>query len=84
MSRITMQDVAVMSVQYVQHTFDFYLDSMARCGLKNVDMWGGAPHYCRLDHATSFAAAAEISRLRQKMQQRGLQTVIYTPETLGY
>ena len=28
MSRITMQDVAVMSVQYVQHSFDYYLDSM--------------------------------------------------------
>lgn len=28
MSRITMQDVSVMSVQYVQHTFPYYLDSM--------------------------------------------------------
>ena len=26
MSNITMQDIAVMSVQYVQHTFEFYLD----------------------------------------------------------
>lgn len=40
MSRITMQDVAVMSVQYVQHSFDYYLDSMERCGLRRVDLWG--------------------------------------------
>ena len=31
MSRITMQDVAVMSVQYVQYTFPYYLESMAKC-----------------------------------------------------
>ena len=41
MSRITMQDVAVMSVQYVQYSFAYYLDSMKRCGLSNIDMWGG-------------------------------------------
>ena len=48
MSRITMNDVAVMSVQFVQYSFDYYLDSMRRCGLKKIDFWGGSPHYCRL------------------------------------
>jgi len=84
MSRITMQDVAVMSVQYVQHTFPFYLDSLAKCGLKNVDMWGGAPHYCRLDHASSGAAAERIKELRRQMEDKGMKVVIYTPETLNY
>lgn len=56
MSRITMQDVAVMSVQYVQYSFAYYLDSMKRCGLSNIDMWGGAPHYCRLDYNSSATA----------------------------
>ncbi|MCQ2507408.1 MAG: sugar phosphate isomerase/epimerase [Dorea sp.] len=84
MSRIKMDDVAVMSVQYVQHTFDYYVDSMERCGLKNVDMWGGAPHYCRLDYNSSTEAAKKIHELRRKMEDHGLKTVIYTPETLGY
>ncbi|MEG0768970.1 MAG: TIM barrel protein [Ruthenibacterium sp.] len=84
MSRITMQDVAVMSVQYVQHTFDFYLDSMEKAGVKNLDIWGGAPHYCRMDYRTSFAAARKIAELRAQMNSRGMKTVIYTPETLGY
>ena len=60
MSRITMQDVAVMSVQYVQHSFDYYLDSMERCGLRRVDLWGGAPHYCRLDYSSAAEAAAKV------------------------
>ncbi len=84
MARITMDDVAVMSVQYVQHTFDYYVKSMERCGLKNVDMWGGAPHYCRLDYNSSMEAARAIRELRKKMEDHGLKTVIYTPETLGY
>lgn len=84
MARITMNDVAVMSVQYVQHTFDYYVKSMETCGLKNVDMWGGAPHYCRLDYNSSMEAAAAIRKLRGKMEDHGLKTVIYTPETLGY
>ena len=80
MSRITMQDVSVMSVQYVQHTFDYYLDSMAKAGLTKVDLWGGVPHYCRLDHT----GTAQAVLLRRKIQDRGMQVVIYTPETLSY
>ncbi len=80
MSRITMQDVSVMSVQYVQHTFDYYLDSMAKAGLTKVDLWGGVPHYCRLDHT----GTAQAALLRRKIQDQGMQVVIYTPETLSY
>ena len=64
MSRITMQDIAVMSVRYVQYTFPYYLDSMQKCGLSKIDMWGGAPHYCRLDHNSSREAARKIADLR--------------------
>ncbi len=84
MSRITMQDVAVMSVQYVQYSFPYYLQSMARCGLSKIDMWGGAPHYCRLDHNSSREAARKIQELRRQMSDLGMEVVIYTPETLGY
>ena len=84
MSRITMQDVAVMSVQYVQYTFPYYLDSMEKCGLTNVDLWGGAPHYCRLDYASSLQAGQRAAQMRREMEARGMKVVIYTPETLGY
>ena len=84
MSRITMNDIAVMSVQYVQYSFPYYLDSMCKCGLSRIDMWGGAPHYCRLDHNSSREAARKITQLRSMMADRGQEVVIYTPETLGY
>ena len=44
MSVITLDQLAVMSVQYVQYTFDYFLDSMDRCGIHNIDLWGGSPH----------------------------------------
>lgn len=84
MSRLTMRDVAVMSVQYVQYTFPYYLDSMRESGLSKVDLWGGAPHYCRLNYNSSLEAQRQIARLRREMEVRGMETVIYTPETLGY
>ena len=45
MSVITLDQLAVMSVQYVQYTFDYFLDSMDRCGIHNIDLWGGSPHF---------------------------------------
>ena len=84
MKRITMQDVAVMSVQFVQYSFDYYLDSMEKCCLHKVDFWGGSPHYCRLDYRSSEEAAARLRELRGKIEAHGMETVMYTPETLGY
>lgn len=84
MSRITMQDIAVMSVQYVHYSFDYYLESMQKCGLKNIDLWGGTPHYCRLDYPTGAAAEKKIAEMRKKIEDRGMRVVMYTPETLAY
>ncbi|MDR1547894.1 MAG: hypothetical protein LBT06_04805 [Hungatella sp.] len=41
MSKITMDQIGVMSVQYIHYSLEYYLDSMKRCGLKHVDLWGG-------------------------------------------
>lgn len=84
MSRITMRNIAVMSVQYVHYSFDYYLDSMRRCGLNRIDLWGGTPHYCRLDYPTEAQAEKKIREMRKKIDDRGMKVVIYTPETLSY
>ena len=66
MSNITMDQVAVMSVQYFHYTLDYYLNSMHRCGVKNLDLWGASPHYCRLDYLTSSAAERKLREIRKK------------------
>lgn len=84
MSVITMDNFAVMSVQYFHYSFDYFLDSMEKCGLKNIDLWGGAPHYCRLDYLTSTEAFRKTNEMRKKIEDRGMKVVMYTPETLAY
>ena len=79
-----MDQVAVKSVQYFHYTLDYYLNSMHRCGVKNLDLWGASPHYCRLDYLTSSAAERKLREIRKKAEDLGLKFVMYTPETLAY
>lgn len=84
MSIITMDQIAVMSAQYVHYTFDYYLDSMKRCNVRNLDLWGAHPHYSRLNYLTNAEAARKLREMRKKAEDMGMQYVIYTPETLNY
>lgn len=84
MRQITMDQVGVMSVQYVHYSLEYYLDSMKKCGLKHVDFWGGVPHYCRLDYKTEEEAKTKLTHIRSMLDARGLDVVVYTPETLAY
>ena len=84
MSRITMENFAVMSVQYWHYSFEYFLDSMEKCGIKNIEMRAAVPHYCRLNYKTSNEAFAKIREVRKQIQDRGMQVVVYTPETLMY
>ena len=84
MSKITRDNFAVMSVQYVHYSLEYYLDSMVKNGLKHVDLWGGIPHYCRLDYPFAEDAKQKIGSIRAMMEERGLDVSVYTPETLAY
>jgi len=84
MSIITMDQIAVMSAQYVHYTFDYYLNSMERCNVRNLDVWGGHPHYTRLDYPTNTEAIRKVREMRKKAEDLGQKIVIYTPETLNY
>ncbi|WP_186802542.1 sugar phosphate isomerase/epimerase family protein [Lacrimispora celerecrescens] len=79
-----MDQIGVMSVQYVHYSLEYYLNSMKKCGLKHVDLWGGIPHYCRLDYPTAEDAKAKLGSIRNKMEELGLNVAVYTPETLSY
>lgn len=84
MHKIKFEQFSVMSVQYVQHSFDFFLDSMKRCGIKHIDLWGGAPHYSRINYDTGTEAEKKLKEIKNKIDDNGLTVAIYTPETLTY
>jgi protein FrlC len=79
-----MKNVAAMSVQYWHYSFDYFIDSMVKCGINNVEFWSGEPHYYRGDFRSSGDATRRIRELRKKMDNAGLKVIMYTPETLNY
>lgn len=83
MRKITMNDFAAMTVSYQQYSFDYVLNSLQKIGIRNIDFWGGIPHFCHLDYSDKEAEAF-LKQLRQKAEDRGMRFVIYTPETLAY
>ncbi len=79
-----MINVAAMSVQYWQYSFEYFLDSMVKCGIENIELWAGEPHYYRYNYNSAGDAARRVREMRRQMDDRGLKVVMYTPETLGY
>lgn len=83
MSRITMDNFAVMTTSYQQYSFDYTIDSIEKIGLKNIDIWGGIPHFYREDYSNDDVVKF-LTEMRKKMEDKGMKVVIYTPETLNY
>lgn len=83
MRKITLNDFAVMTPSYQQYSFDYVLNSLEKIGIKNIDFWGGIPHFSHLDYSDSEAKTF-LKELRKKVEDRGMRFVIYTPETLAY
>jgi len=79
-----MENIAVLSVQYVQYSFEYFLESMEQCGVKNIEFWGALPHYCRLDYSSREEAHKVLNRIRDRIEEKGMKVIMYTPETLAY
>lgn len=83
MRKITLNDFAVMTPSYQQYSFDYVLNSLQEIGIRNIDFWGGTPHFCHFDYSDK-EAQVYLKELRKKAEDRGMKFVIYTPETLAY
>lgn len=79
-----MENIAVLSVQYVQYSFDYFLESMEHCGVKNIEFWGALPHYCRLVYNSREEAHKVLNMIRDRIEGKGMKVIMYTPETLAY
>ena len=84
MSRISMQNISVMTVQYWHHSFEFVLDSIEKCGLKYLELWAGDPHYSFDDYTDRGSASRKIAKMRKQIEDRGMKVVMLTPEQLNY
>lgn len=78
------EQIAAMSVQYVQYSLDYTIDSFAKCGVKNIEFWGAEPHYFRLNYLTRYEASNKLRKISKQLEESGIKVVMYTPETLAY
>ncbi len=79
-----MDNISILSVQYVQYSFDYFIDSMVKCGVKNIEFWGALPHYCRLDYQDQDEARTALEEIKSKLTKNNMKVIMYTPETLAY
>lgn len=83
MSKITIDDFAIMTPSYQQYSFDYTVNSINKIGIKNVDFWGGIPHFYRFDYSNDEVNTF-LKETRKKIEDLGMKVAIYTPETLSY
>ena len=73
------EQFAVMNNAYRRYPFSYFLDSMERLGLYQIDLWGGSPHF----YAPEMTEK-KLGRFRNEVRDRGMQIIAYTPEIISY
>ena len=77
--KIRKEQLAVMNIQYRYYPFRKFLDDAVKYRIKNIEVWGAAPHF-HLEDLTYL----EIKQIRSDIERRGLKVVCYTPEQCVY
>lgn len=79
MKNITIDKAAGMNIHYLHYPLDYFLDSMNRMQIKNIELWGGSPHYYIEDLTIS-----ETKSIKKKIESRNLKLICFTPEQCIY
>ena len=61
-----MEQLAGMNCHYVRHSLDYFLDSMCKLGIKNIELCKWRAYFAE------FFTAATVKDLRKKIEDRGL------------
>lgn len=75
MHKIGFDQLAVGSFHYIRYPFTYFLDSAKRLGVRNIEVWGVAPHVYADDVTPQRAA-----QLKKEIDGRGLHLVCFCPE----
>lgn len=73
MTALSRLQIAGMNQHYRRFSFDYFLESQARAGYKNIELWCGAPHY-HID-PESFESC---KTMKKRVLDRGLKIVSVT------
>jgi len=79
MSFIKREQVAGMNIHYMRYSLDSFLDAQVAAGIQSIEFWTGVPHYY-LDPTVY----SDCKILKNKLVERGLQLICFTPENCMY
>lgn len=79
MSKISMDQIAAMNISFQFYSLDYFLESVAKIGFQNVDLWTGYPHML-LDEDYP----QQLREIRQKCDDLGLKVANVTPKVIGW
>ena len=76
---IRMEQFAAMNMIYNRHSFSFFLDSLERLEIENLELWTGAPHLNNF-----ISSLSDAGKVRREIEKRGKRIVCVTPEQVMY
>lgn len=79
MTGIQMDQIAAMNISFQFFSLDYFLDSIAKIGFSNVDLWTGYPHLL-LDEDFERRCRA----VRKKCDDQNLKVANVTPKVIGW
>lgn len=79
MSKLSLSRFAGMNIHYFHFPFDYFLDSMVRLGISNIELWAASPHFYVDD-----LKIASVNRIKKKIKERNLNVICLTPEQCVY
>ncbi|RDU24048.1 sugar phosphate isomerase/epimerase family protein [Anaerosacchariphilus polymeriproducens] len=79
MKLLNIDQIAAMNIHYLYYSFEYFLNTQERLGVKTIELWTGSPHFF-LDSMTY----SDCKRIRHLIEERGMQVKIITPENCIY
>ncbi len=76
---IKKEQIAGGNYHYTRFTFKYFLESMKKLGLQNIELYGACPHIYVDDYTPQMTRD-----LKKQLDQYGINVVCYTPEQCVY
>lgn len=76
---LSLEKFAVGNYAYQLYTFDYFLGSMERLGIRAIELWAAGPHFYLDDFSDGM-----IRSLGRQIQEHALSVICLTPEQCAY
>ncbi len=75
MGTIRFEQLANMNIVYKRHSFEYFLESTCKLGLKQIELYCNIPHFSDV-----YESTFNVGEIRRAIEASGLKVVCFTPE----